>query len=77
MRRPTWRASSPPSSTKATDRRWVVTVSSNPGRATINQQKQTEDAQARAEAAEHPLVKAVLDTFPGAIIEDVHPADDD
>ena len=62
---------------EATDRRWVVTVSSDPGRATINQQKQTEDAQARAEAAEHPLVKAVLDTFPGAIIEDVHPADDD
>ena len=62
---------------ETTDRRWVVTVSGDPGRATINQQKQAEDAQARAEAAEHPLVKAVLDTFPGATIEDVHPADDD
>ncbi len=62
---------------EATDRRWVVTVSGDPGEATINQQKQAEDARARAEAAEHPLVKAVLDTFPGATIEDVHPADDD
>ena len=62
---------------EATDRRWVVTVSGDPGGATINQQKQAADAQARAEAAEHPLVKAVLDTFPGATVEDVHPADDD
>ncbi len=62
---------------QATDRRWVVTVSGDPGRATISQQKQAEDARARAEAAEHPLVKAVLDTFPGATIADVHPADDD
>ena len=62
---------------QATERRWVVTVSGDPGRATIIQQKQAEDAQARTEAAEHPLVKAVLDTFPGATIEDVHPADDD
>ena len=62
---------------EATERRWVVTVSGDPGGATINQQKQAEDARVRAEAAEHPQVKAVLATFPGATIEDVHPADDD
>ena len=55
----------------------MVTVSGDAGGATINQQKQAEDARLKAEAAKHPLVKAVLDTFPGATIEDVHPADDE
>ena len=62
---------------ETTDRRWEVTVSDAPGGATINQQSQAEDARARAEAADHPLVKAVLETFPGATIEDVHPGDDE
>ena len=62
---------------ETTDRRWVVTVSSDPGGATINEQTRAEDARVRAEAAEHPLVKAVLETFPGSTIGDVHAAEDE
>ena len=34
-----------------------------------------EKAHAKAAAAEHPMVKAVLDTFPGATIADVRGVD--
>ncbi len=54
-----------------TRRRWVVSVSQEPGEPTLRQRQDAEHAAARAEAADHPLVKAVLDTFPGATIEDV------
>jgi DNA polymerase-3 subunit gamma/tau len=57
--------------TQWTCERWVVIVSSEPGEPTL---RETADARARAlrsEAAQHPLVRAVLDAFPGARIEAV------
>jgi DNA polymerase-3 subunit gamma/tau len=54
-----------------TGRRWVVSISAEPGQASL---RETAEARARAlksEAALHPLVRAVLETFPGARIEAV------
>jgi len=51
-----------------TSRRWVVSVSSQPGEATLQQQQQAVVAAEKAEAAKDPLVQAVLDAFPGAEI---------
>ncbi len=56
-----------------TARRWVVTVSREPGADTLSQQKQATEAALRADAASHPLVKAVMETFPGATISEVRP----
>ena len=58
---------------EATDRRWVVTVSSEAGAQTLRQQAEAADAVAHARAQDHPLVKAALDTFPGARITSVRP----
>ncbi len=54
-----------------TARRWIVTVSSEPGEATLNQQREAETARRHAEIAELPLVKEILKTFPGAKIKKV------
>jgi DNA polymerase-3 subunit gamma/tau len=54
-----------------TARRWVVTVSREPGQATLQQQDDERVAKARAEAARDPLVKTVLEAFPGAVIDSV------
>jgi DNA polymerase III subunit gamma/tau len=54
-----------------TSRRWVVTVSNEAGAPTLQQQWDADKASQRAQASEHPLVKAVLETFPGAAIDDV------
>jgi len=51
-----------------TSHRWVVSVSSQPGEATVQQQQQAVVAAEKAEAAKYPLVQAVLDAFPGAEI---------
>jgi DNA polymerase III subunit gamma/tau len=54
-----------------TGRRWVVSVSGEPGEPTL---REAEEAKARAlksEAAQDPLVRAVLEAFPGARIEAV------
>jgi DNA polymerase-3 subunit gamma/tau len=52
-----------------TARRWVVTVSRDPGQPTLRQQEERAEASRRSEAAQHPLVKAVMEAFPGAEIE--------
>ena len=49
-----------------TARRWVVTVSNQAGQPTLIQQKDAAAAGERAEAARDPLVRAVLEAFPGA-----------
>ena len=54
-----------------TDRPWSVTTSEASGEATLHQKVEAAEAQKRHEAAEHPVVKAVLDAFPGAKIEKV------
>ena len=54
-----------------TPRRWVVTVSRVSGAATIKQQTDALRAKERADAASHPLISAVLKTFPGAEVTKV------
>jgi DNA polymerase-3 subunit gamma/tau len=54
-----------------TGRRWVVSVSKAEGAPTLKQQAESAEATARREAAADPLVRAVLETFPGATIEAV------
>jgi len=54
-----------------TGRRWVVSVSDEPGRATLREESLAHDQEMRSAAAQDPLVRAVLDTFPGARIEAV------
>jgi len=54
-----------------TGRRWVVALSSEPGAATLRQQKKAAEHEKKSGAAEHPLVQAVLSRFPGAEIVDV------
>ncbi len=55
-----------------TGRRWVVSVSREPGEPSLSEQDRVAQDKALAEAAEHPTVRAVLDQFPGARIEAVH-----
>ncbi|MGL4960377.1 MAG: DNA polymerase III subunit gamma/tau [Inquilinus sp.] len=54
-----------------TGERWVVSVSGAEGAPTLNQQARTDRENAMARAAEHPLVKAVMSAFPGAVIRDL------
>ncbi len=58
----------------ATGQRWTIAVSAEPGEPTLAEQGSAADAGRRAEAAEHPLVRAILEAFPGARIEAVHDA---
>jgi DNA polymerase-3 subunit gamma/tau len=48
--------------------RWVVAVSQAAGEPTLEQQQQTRDSERQSEVAGHPLVRAVLEAFPGATI---------
>src|SRR5690606_5368855 len=50
---------------------WVVTVASEPGEPTLAEQAADREGRLRRDAAEHPLVKAALAAFPGAVIEAV------
>ena len=51
-----------------TGTRWVVAVSQAEGAPTLEQQQQTRVSELESEVARHPLVRAVLDAFPGATI---------
>jgi DNA polymerase-3 subunit gamma/tau len=51
-----------------TGTRWVVAVSRSEGAPTLEQQQQARVSQLEGEVAQHPLVRAVLDAFPGATI---------
>lgn len=57
--------------TEWTGKRWVVSVSGAAGEPTIAEQERDAEQRQRAEAAEHPLVKAVLMAFPGARIDTI------
>ncbi|MDE2008420.1 MAG: DNA polymerase III subunit gamma/tau, partial [Rhodospirillales bacterium] len=59
---------------EATGTRWTIAVSAETGEPTLAEQGSAADASRRADAAEHPLVRAILDAFPGARIEAVHDA---
>ena len=54
-----------------TGTRWVVAVSQAEGAPTLEQQQQARVSQLEGEVAQHPLVRAVLDAFPGATIASV------
>ena len=51
-----------------TGERWVVAVSNEEGEPTLAQQSDAERLRALEQAAQHPVVKAALDMFPGARI---------
>ena len=54
-----------------TGQRWVVSVSSELGDASLKEQAELRAQSLKSEAAREPLVRAVLETFPGARIESV------
>lgn len=57
--------------TEWTGKRWVVSVSGAAGEPTLVEQERHAERKQRAEAADHPLVKAVLAAFPGAKIDQI------
>ncbi len=56
----------------ATGARWTIALSPSPGEPTLAEQAATADASRRAAAADHPLVRVILDAFPGARIDRLH-----
>jgi DNA polymerase-3 subunit gamma/tau len=54
-----------------TGRRWVVAISQEAGAPTLAQQEARREGLLRNEVAAHPLVRAVLEVFPGATIASV------
>jgi DNA polymerase-3 subunit gamma/tau len=57
---------------EATGTRWTIALSAAMGEPTLAEQGNAADAARRTNAADHPLVRAILETFPGARIETVH-----
>jgi len=57
--------------TQWTGERWVVSVSSEPGEPTLKERAEARTQSLKSAAAREPLVRAVLDAFPGARIESV------
>ena len=51
--------------------RWTIALSTAPGEPTIAEQGNAADATRRATAAQHPLVLAIMQAFPGARIDSV------
>jgi DNA polymerase III subunit gamma/tau len=57
---------------EVTGARWTVALSTAQGEPTLAEAGNAADAGRRAAAAEHPLVRAILQAFPGARIDTVH-----
>ena len=57
---------------EATGSRWTIALSAAEGEPTVAEQGSAADTARRSAAAEHPLVRAILDAFPGACIDTVH-----
>jgi len=57
---------------EATGTRWTIALSAEPGEPTLAAQGVAADMARRGAAAEHPLVMAILEAFPGARIDAVH-----
>jgi DNA polymerase-3 subunit gamma/tau len=51
---------------KACGNRWVITISQQPGEATLRDQQKAEEAAKRDAVMQHPLVQAIVETFPQA-----------
>ncbi len=60
--------------TEATGTRWTIALSTAAGEQTLAVQGNAADAARRASAADHPLVRAIMQAFPGARINSVHDA---
>ena len=56
---------------EATGERWTIALSQAEGEPTLAEQGRAADRVRREEAAEHPLVRAILQAFPGAVIAGV------
>jgi DNA polymerase-3 subunit gamma/tau len=54
-----------------TGRRWTIALSAAPGEPTLGEQEQAAEAERRHAASAHPLVRAILEAFPGAMIQAV------
>jgi DNA polymerase-3 subunit gamma/tau len=55
----------------ATGARWTIALSTAQGEPTLAEQGNAADAVRREEAADHPLIRAIMDAFPGARIDSV------
>jgi DNA polymerase-3 subunit gamma/tau len=60
-----------------TGTRWTIALSVAPGEATLAEQGSAADAARRTAAADHPLVRAIMEAFPGARMDAVHDATTD
>ena len=58
--------------TEATGTRWTIALSTAEGEPTVAEQGTAADSARRMAAADHPLVRAIMDAFPGARIDTVH-----
>jgi DNA polymerase-3 subunit gamma/tau len=56
---------------EATGRRWTVALSAEPGAPTLAEADRDEALRQRREVEAHPLVRAVLEAFPGAVIGEI------
>jgi DNA polymerase-3 subunit gamma/tau len=59
---------------EATGTRWTIALSAAAGQPTLAEQDAAADAERRRQAALHPLVRSILDAFPGAVVEPVRAA---
>jgi DNA polymerase III subunit gamma/tau len=57
---------------EATGTRWTIALSAAQGEATLAEQGSAADTARRSVAADHPLVRAIMDAFPGARMDTVH-----
>jgi DNA polymerase-3 subunit gamma/tau len=57
-----------------TGRRWTIAFSQSAGAPTIDEVERAAETTARRDATEHPLMRAILEFFPGARIEKMHAA---
>jgi DNA polymerase-3 subunit gamma/tau len=55
-----------------TNRRWTIAISQAAGEPTIAEAERQHENAARQNAVDHPLVRAILEAFPGARIEALH-----
>ncbi len=58
--------------TEVTGARWTIAVSTATGEPTLAEQGVAADQARRVAASDHPLVRAIMDAFPGARIDSVH-----
>ncbi|HME26820.1 MAG TPA: DNA polymerase III subunit gamma/tau [Acetobacteraceae bacterium] len=57
---------------EVTGTRWTIALSTAEGEPTVAEQGTAADTARRMAAADHPLVRAIMDAFPGARIDTVH-----